>query len=136
MIRDLSLRNTKRQSRLLDRGERNAPWFTALWPERDCHLLILLAYREDFSFQPAAIVRRQHACPSTNEAPPLVWRPQWTLTGRRHFQHIPVRHENTTVQPTLERARCTRTVVDGHLLPIATIYSNLQNRSRLAASLP
>src|SRR4051794_27127826 len=96
----------KREPRLLHVDQRNATLvpccrlndddFSPRWTLR--------LDRNDFGLEPAAVFRRKHVHPSSNEPPPLSRSTKWPLAWRRHLQHVLRCNETTAVETTFDSA--------------------------------
>src|SRR3954463_549020 len=120
---------------LLHRGKRNSPFRFLLVVEHDQH--VVLADFLDLSFEPAAVIRRQDARPTTHEPTPITWRPQWALPRRRDLQLIVLRnqtvprHDRTTVEQRLDCARRDCAIVDGDRRPVPSVDPYFDQHPRL-----
>ena len=107
----------KRQPRFLHRGERDSPFRFLAVVEHDEH--VVLPDFLDLRLEPAAVLRRQDAGPTTHEPTPITRRPQWAFPRRRHLQLVVRRNERVAVEQCFDRPRPRDAIIDGHLARVS-----------------
>jgi hypothetical protein len=130
----------KRQPRLLDGGKRKAPLIAALISYDHNFLADIPVDTSDLNFVGATACRiARHIGgdyrAAADKPSPIFRAPKRPFeTRRRHFQNVSLAAKVFGVQLLLDRARCSRAIIDRDLCTVFPLDTNVDDRTTFAAS--